>query len=466
MEIFVSGCSVTTYYFIEHFPPYTQVCSNCDSCFFRELNWIESTTLGALIRSLDLNESQNKAVLNCTALKECYHKSTIKLIWGPPGTGKTKTLASFLFAMLKNNCRVVTCAPTNVAVVEVTKRLFKIALKSFEYGTYGLGNIVLYGNGKRMKIDDHAELFDVFLDFRAHMLNKCLQPTSGWVHCLDSLICLIENPQEQYRMYLQDESMKVDDDAEHEEQHPLEESNGQHKVTPKISESYKRRTWRKIIEETIRAGNKKHPRKVVTQQKSAPEFDRCERKKLTFEEYVKRKLCFLCNRLKFYAPVLYTHLPTSFILIKDVKSMMNALSLLDNLCSTFSCNIVPNRETDITKMECLQALKDLRFRFDVPNIHGIYSIKNFCLQHGKLYFCTASSSARLYDDGPRRINIVVIDEAAQLKECESAIPLQIPGLRHAILIGDEQQLPAMVKSKVYSTVSDFFVFIYLFDFTI
>lgn len=153
------------YYFIEHFPPYIQVCSNCDSCFFRELNWTESTTLGALIRSLDLNESQNKAVLNCAALKECYHKSTIKLIWGPPGTGKTKTLASFLFAMLKNNCRVVTCAPTNVAVMEVTKRLFKIALKSFEYGTYGLGNLVLYGNGKRMKIDDHVELFDVFLIF-------------------------------------------------------------------------------------------------------------------------------------------------------------------------------------------------------------------------------------------------------------------------------------------------------------
>ncbi|GKA56640.1 UvrD-like helicase, ATP-binding domain, P-loop containing nucleoside triphosphate hydrolase [Tanacetum coccineum] len=39
-------------------------------------------------------------------------------------------------------------------------------------------------------------------------------------------------------------------------------------------------------------------------------------------------------------------------------------------------------------------------------------------------------------------------EAAQLKEAESIIPLQLPGLKHAILIGDEHQLPAVVKSNV------------------
>ncbi|XP_019172082.1 PREDICTED: probable helicase MAGATAMA 3 [Ipomoea nil] len=46
------------------------------------------------------------------------------------------------------------------------------------------------------------------------------------------------------------------------------------------------------------------------------------------------------------------------------------------------------------------------------------------------------------------IEVLVIDEAAQLKECESTIPLQLPGLCNAILIGDEKQLPAMVQSKI------------------
>jgi superfamily I DNA and/or RNA helicase len=46
------------------------------------------------------------------------------------------------------------------------------------------------------------------------------------------------------------------------------------------------------------------------------------------------------------------------------------------------------------------------------------------------------------------MDLFLIDEAAQLKECESLIPLQLRGLKHAVLIGDECQLPATVKSKV------------------
>ncbi|KAF3626774.1 hypothetical protein FXO37_30212 [Capsicum annuum] len=47
------------------------------------------------------------------------------------------------------------------------------------------------------------------------------------------------------------------------------------------------------------------------------------------------------------------------------------------------------------------------------------------------------------------LEMVVIDEAAQLKECESTIPLQLLGLCHAILIRDEKQLPSMVQRKIY-----------------
>jgi len=48
------------------------------------------------------------------------------------------------------------------------------------------------------------------------------------------------------------------------------------------------------------------------------------------------------------------------------------------------------------------------------------------------------------------LELLIIDEAAQLKECEALIPLQLPGIRHAVLIGDEYQLPALVKSNVSS----------------
>jgi senataxin len=52
---------------------------------------------------------------------------------------------------------------------------------------------------------------------------------------------------------------------------------------------------------------------------------------------------------------------------------------------------------------------------------------------------------------PKNLNpleLLIVDEAAQLKECETLIPLQLPGIRQAVFIGDEYQLPALVKSKV------------------
>ncbi|KAJ3708111.1 hypothetical protein LUZ61_011816 [Rhynchospora tenuis] len=47
--------------------------------------------------------------------------------------------------------------------------------------------------------------------------------------------------------------------------------------------------------------------------------------------------------------------------------------------------------------------------------------------------------------------VLVVDEAAQLKESESLIPLLLPCIKHVVLIGDEHQLPALVKSKAYGS---------------
>ena len=91
----------------------------------------------------DLNDSQKDAVLSSLETRECKHQNTVKLIWGPPGTGKTTTVSVLLFSLLRMKCRTLTCAPTNTAVLEVTQRLLKNVTESLGYDTYGLGDIVL-----------------------------------------------------------------------------------------------------------------------------------------------------------------------------------------------------------------------------------------------------------------------------------------------------------------------------------
>jgi senataxin len=124
------------------------------TCFSKGKNSLAPSNLQEMIGSYNLNGSQEAAVLSCIGMRDCNHQNPVKLIWGPPGTGKTKTVGVLLHALLKVKCRTLTCAPTNIAVLEVTTRLLWLARASQEYNPYGLGDIVLFGNGKRMKIYD------------------------------------------------------------------------------------------------------------------------------------------------------------------------------------------------------------------------------------------------------------------------------------------------------------------------
>ncbi|KAB1211919.1 putative helicase MAGATAMA 3 [Morella rubra] len=379
---------------------------NCTACFSKgKCNPVPSC-LRDIICSY--NDSQKAAVLSCISMRDCSHQSTVKIIWGPPGTGKTKTVGLLLFALLKMKCRTLTCAPTNIAVVEVTTRLLGLVMDTLEYGTYGLGDIILSGNGVRMKINDHEDLLDVFFEYRTGILMKCFAPLSGWKHCLISMIDLLEDPNSQYNMFLEERRKEKDEEAD------------------------------KLKEESD---------SNLVDDDDPP----------TFEEFFKDKFNSIRGPLRFYMISLYTHLPTSLIPLEVVTKMIRALDSLKSL-ETLLRNI-GSGGAHFTKLsptikECLELLKILSEAFSLPTLTEHYAIQNLCLANARVVSCTASNSAKLHAEGMTPFEFVVIDEAAQLKECESAIPLQLFGLRHAILIGDERQLPALVKSKI-SDKADF-----------
>ncbi|GJR10991.1 UvrD-like helicase, ATP-binding domain, P-loop containing nucleoside triphosphate hydrolase [Tanacetum coccineum] len=106
---------------------------------------------------------------------------------------------------------------------------------------------------------------------------------------------------------------------------------------------------------------------------------------------------------------------------------------------------------DDSVKSCLYLLKTLQISLEgltLPCFSNKYAIKQFCYERASVIFCTTSNSYKLHAVSMEPLNILVIDEAAQLKEAESTIPLQLPGMKHAILVGDERQLPAMVNSNV------------------
>ncbi|KAG6656854.1 hypothetical protein CIPAW_04G050200 [Carya illinoinensis] len=359
---------------------------NCTSCFFEGKCSLVPSYLRDIICSHDLNDSQKAAVLSCVDMRNCYHQNTVKLIWGPPGTGKTKTIGFVLFSLLKMKCRTLTCAPTNIAVLEVTKRLLSLVreMQTPENDSYGLGDIVLFGNKKRMKIGNHDDLLDVFLEHRVDMLVNCFLPSTGWNNSLESMISLLVDPESRYNTYL--ENIKKDDNGDDDKLKKEESDNN------------------------------------LLKDDDVP---------WTFGEYFKNTFISICESLELCMLEVARNMIRALGLLKSLETMLGGANVANEGLKQVLNDIKDIRSREgcftmwsTTRNECLQLLRYLRLTFVLPNLIGKYAIQDFCLANACLAF------------------------SAQLKECESAIPLQLPGLRHAILVGDEMQLPALVKSKI------------------
>ncbi|XP_062083051.1 helicase sen1-like isoform X2 [Humulus lupulus] len=407
------------------------------------------------VSNSDLNDAQQAAVWRCIETRECNHLNTVKIIWGPPGTGKTKTVGFLLHSFLKMRCRTCTCAPTNTAVLEVAKRLVRGVAESSKYNGYGFGDVVLFGNKKRMKIEDHKELYDVFLDHRVDILYLCYAKESGWNSNLISMISLLEDPEEQYNLYLKEWEAKQSVNDENAEKNHL-------CLKKIVADKRSNEVWQQVIVSTLKE-NSKSKEKSKGKQKEKQLSQKEAVSPLTFEDFVKKKFICFGERLYFCVENLYKHLPTSLISLQVVEKMFEAyysLKSFQKLVQGVSSDVLKNINKlsinedhsfvkfDVARRKNLHTLQSLPEKFPSNPTKGFsmaskVSIKEFCLENSCMVFCTVSSSARL-----AKAEILVIDEAAQLKECESAIPLQLRGLRHAILIGDERQLPAMVRSEI------------------
>ncbi|XP_010468205.1 PREDICTED: uncharacterized ATP-dependent helicase C29A10.10c-like [Camelina sativa] len=376
-----------------------------------------------IMRSANLNSSQESAILACLETRQIHYKTSVKLIWGPPGTGKTKTVATLLFALLNLGSRTVVCAPTNTAVVGVASRLLALfkETSSSEHSTYGLGNIVLVGNRVRMGIDERGndDLLNVFLDHRISKLRKLFSPSTRWD--LESVTDFFEYTESNYRNYM----FLIE---------RREKREGKSILT----------TFGEFLKKMFLGSNEGMEKKEAKNKE----------KILTFGEFVKQKFDGLSETMEKVQKdmvELYTHLPKSFISSNDVKKMHAARQAIRRARSFLQENQESFTFDSFNKLigvDCLQTLRFLSKRFETLGLLVNEDVRRFCLQNAHVIFCTASGAAEMTAERTGSVELLVVDEAAQLKECESVAALQLEGLRHAVLIGDELQLPAMVQSEV------------------
>jgi hypothetical protein len=132
----------------------------------------KETIFKAAYDDFGLNKSQSDAVASCISATKCSEKSCVHLIWGPPGTGKTKTVSVILhmLLMVASNHRTLVCAPTNTALVQLASHLVSLVETSTET-SYLLGDIIMLGSDKLMKKTDN-DLSKIFLKYRVAEMSK------------------------------------------------------------------------------------------------------------------------------------------------------------------------------------------------------------------------------------------------------------------------------------------------------
>ncbi|XP_073363393.1 helicase sen1-like [Aegilops tauschii subsp. strangulata] len=353
-----------------------------------------------------LNESQADAILSCVSAVQCGGASSrFSLIWGPPGTGKTKTISVLLLTVMtmtarsQSKCRVLTCAPTNTAICQVASRLLALRKQHPNAGAGGChGDLLLFGNRKRMAIDN--DLNEIFLDTRVKRLSKCFSLATGWKPGLLSLEVFLTDP---------------------------------------ITLKYQYQLAREKNTST-----------------NLPE-----------SSFVRSRFHEISQKLSACFRTIMSHVPRDIILGKNCENIASLTKMLGDFSKLLGGKNAGNQVvTDVfmrtatgeqrhgsetaralrrSMAAILGVTRALARDLKLPRTRHGRAIKKFCLGSASLVFCTVSGSAKLNE---QKMDLLLIDEAAQLKECESLVPLQVSGLKHAVLIGDECQLPATVKSKV------------------
>jgi senataxin len=475
------------------------------SCFQLSQTLRNESVDGLGLEKFNLNDSQLNAVADCVLAID-NHSSSLKLLWGPPGTGKTKTISTILWAMLVKGRKTLACAPTNTAVLEVAARIVNLVGKPSDGSICFLNDIVLYGNKKRMKIDNGNVLSAVFLDSRAKRLLPCFMPNTGWRHCLCSLIDLLENSATKYQSYIQDIIQQESPTKDIDEDTSWHMCHRNDYCEQNSKESEDKDNYSDVVlknkdndcddDECYDSGD-------VEEALIVP----------SFKHYLKDDYNKLSGNLYDCIDILYNDHPRNPETGRSFQCMLEVLELIKILYALINCDFddgdIWSDELLASKIEdegdpeiwpeklasvqinscnklkfslarslCVQELRYLCTNLELPNCYSERSVQQYVLARTKCILCTVSSSFRLYNvpkgnsssglcgllKKPENMNLLellIVDEAAQLKECETLIPLQLPGIKQAIFIGDEYQLPALVKSKV-SSFNSVFLFGILF----
>ncbi len=139
-------------------------------------------TPAEVVDSTALNEDQKAAVLHAG-------NHALSAIWGPPGTGKTHTLARLVLSLALRGERVLVIAPSNIALDQIALRLLQIAETHADAGALVSAHRVLrFGFPKLAEVASNDALYPDLKEVRAlnDQIRRVMEAVAALTKVLDN----------------------------------------------------------------------------------------------------------------------------------------------------------------------------------------------------------------------------------------------------------------------------------------
>eukprot|EP00898_Chlorokybus_atmophyticus_P002092 jgi/Chlat1/2884/Chrsp2S00355 len=408
------------------------------------------TNVSVLCARSRLNLSQSDVVRRC-ALDRASDKRGVRLVQGPPGTGKTSTLVAMISALAgMSDTRALVCAPTNVAVQVVAMRFIEQLSGDGESDTttHGLrlADVGLVGSEER--IDAKGPLGSVYLPARAKRLKEAL--VVGWTKAVRDLLLLLEAPAKAYADHVKQSKSSSD----------AKLVQGALKQQAFFVREIRSRADTAFFVGTTFANELPHRASIINtdvQSELKKQGATSSSSKATNNDVVllpeamrvsiEGVLPFISTLIALPKTQLTKHFVHDWCMQAHQCKGSNATLWRRMQDAKVSLQAATAASSSSSSSSQLTAVSKQLLRLDKR------SLEQLIASWVTVLFSTVGSAggAVLAKHGGL-FDTVLVDEAAQLVEAETAIVMVRPGVRRLWLVGDTKQLPATVISRLAESV--------------
>ncbi|TVU40495.1 hypothetical protein EJB05_13962, partial [Eragrostis curvula] len=349
---------------------------------------------GESIYPNNFNDEQITAVKSTVSKVNCQHKNAVSLVWGPPGSGKTGVAIAIAHSLIQLRMKLLVCVPRAEDIVGFLAKYEEL------FPSFNLRNVLVLAefDGK-MNCESFSKISETTLESRTQEIYCSIYLWRSWMRQMADL--------------LEFNSFCLDNNCDHDEE-------------PKCS---KKKFCFKIFHDKVSA--------------LAVDIRECS-------------WCLINSLSGIYLSS--TDLENINKLLDEVSRFLDLL--LNPQASEFASVlpfILEDTLSDVAasihkcRMNCARLIDILLQSVKLPQLEDRKDREEFCIKHTCLIVCTPASSSCLHGIKPDLIDVLIVDDAAQIRESELLIPLSIAP-RHAVLLGDHLHMLPLVKSKMCKDV--------------